>query len=214
MSTCFNFSSSGVFGFFTSLPPPSNLIFDLHPFWASSFPWQVLQFTPKTFAPALLHQLSRTGFPIHTEDFRSSAAPPTVKDGFTNSHRRLSPQRCATNCQGQVFLFAPKTFATALLHQLSRTGFPFRTEVFRASAAPLTVKDRFSNSHQRLSLQRCSSNYKGQVLQFTHTQNFRSSAAPPTVKDRFSYSHRRLSCQRCSLSLTVGGAALERKFSV
>ena len=178
---------------------------------------QVLQFTPKTFVPALLHQLSRTGSPIHTEDFRSSAAPPTVKDKFSNSHRRLSLQRCSTNCQGQVLQFAPKTFAPALLHQLSRTGSPIHTEDFRSSAAPPTVKDRFSNSHRRLSFRRCSTNCQGQVLQFTpktfapallhqlsrtgspiHTEDFRSSAAPPTVKDRFSNSHRRLSLQRCS----------------
>ena len=187
---------------------------------------QVLQFTPKTFVPALLHQLSRTGSPIHTEDFRSSAAPPTVKDRFSNSHRRLSLQRCSTNCQGQVLQFTPKTFP-ALLHQPSRTRSPIHTEnfrlspihteVFRSSAAPPTVKDRFSNSHRRLSLQRCSTNCQGQVLQFTpktfapallhqlsrtgspiHTEDFRSSAAPPTVKDRISNSHRRLSFQRCS----------------
>ena len=178
---------------------------------------QVLQFTPKTFAPALLHQLSRTGSPIHTEDFRSSAAPPTVKDRFSNSHRRLSFQRCSTNCQGQVLQFTPKTFAPALLHQLSRTGSPIHTEDFRSSAAPPTVKDRFSNSHRKLSFQRCSTNCQGQVLQFTpktfapallhqlsrtgspiHTEDFRSSAAPPTLKHRFSNSHRRLSFQRCS----------------
>ena len=188
---------------------------------------QVLQFTPKTFAPALLHQLSRTGSPIHTEDFRSSAAPPTVKDRFSNSHRRLSLQRCSTNCQGQVLQFTPKTFAPALLHQLSRTGSPIHTENFRSSAAPPTVKDRFSNSHRRLSFQRCSTNCQGQVLQFTPKtfvpallhqlsrtgspktfapalhrrlshRDFRPSAAPPTVKDRFSNSHRRLSLQRCS----------------
>ena len=178
---------------------------------------QVLQFTPKTLVLALLHQLSRTGSPIHTEDFRSSAAPPTVKDRISNSHRRLSQQRCSTNCQGQVLQFTPKTFAAALLHQLSRTGSPVHTENFRSSAAPPTVNDRFSNSHRRLSQQRCSTNCQGQVLQFTpktfaaallhqlsrtgspiHTENFRSSAAPPTVKDRISNSHRKLSFQRCS----------------
>ena len=163
---------------------------------------QVLQFTPKTFVPALLHQLSRTGSPIHTEDFRPSAAPPTVEDRFSNSHRRLSLQRCSTNCQGQVLQFTPKTFAAALLHQLSRAGSPIHTEDFRSSAAPPTVKGRFSNSHRRLSQQRCSTNCQGQVLQFTpktfvpallhqlsragspiHTEDFRSSAAPPTVKE-------------------------------
>ena len=178
---------------------------------------QVLQFTPKTFAAALLHQLSRTGSPIHTEDFRSSAAPPTVKDRFSNSHRRLSQQRCSTNCQGQVLQFTPKTFVPALLHQLSRTGSPIHTEDFRSSAAPPTVKNRISNSHRRLSLQRCSTNCQGQDLQFTsktfvprcstncqgqdlqiHIEDFRPSAAPPTVKDRFSNSHRRRWLQRCS----------------
>ena len=173
---------------------------------------QVLQFTPKTFAPALLHRLSRTGSPIHTEDSRSSAAPPTVKDRFSNSHRRLSFQRCSTDCQGQVLQFTPKTFAAALLHQLSRTGSPIHTEDFRSSAAPPTVKDRFSNSHRRLSQQRCSTNCQEQDLQFTpktfvpalfhqlsragspiHTEDFRCSAAPPTVKDRISNLHRRLS---------------------
>ena len=157
---------------------------------------QVLLHT-EDFVPALLHQLSRTGSPIHTKDFRSSAAPPTVKDMFSNSHRRLSLQRCSTNCQGQDLQFTPKTFAAALLHQLSRTGSPIHTEDFRSSAAPPTVKDRFSNSHRRLSLQRCSTNCQGQVLQFT-PKTFRSSAAPPTVKDRISNSHRRLSLQRCS----------------
>ena len=178
---------------------------------------QVLQFTPKTFVPALLHQLSRTGSPTHTENFRSSTAPPTVKDRFSNSHRRLSIQRCSTNCQGQVLQFTPKTFVPALLHRLSRTGSPIHTEDFRSSAAPPTVKDRFSNSHRRLSQQRCSTNCQGQVLQFTpktfaaallhqlsrtgspiHTEDFRSSAALPTVKNRISNSHRRLSFQRCS----------------
>ena len=157
----------------------------------------VLQFTPKTFAPTLLHQMSTTRSPIHTQNFRSSAAPPTVKDKFSNSHRRLSLQRCSTNCQGQVLQFTPKTFSS--------------------SAAPPTVKDRFSNSHRRLSLQRCSTNCQRQVLLFTpktfapallhqlsmtglpiHTEDIRSSAAPPTVKDRFSNSLRRLSLQRCS----------------
>ena len=164
-----------------------------------------LQFTPKTFAPALLHQPSKTGSPIHTEDFRSSAAPPTVKDRFSNSHRRLSLQGCSTNCQGQVLKFTPKTFAPALLHQLPKTGSPIHTENFISSAASLTVKDRFSNSHRKLSFQRCSTNCQRQVFQFTpktfvpallhqlsrtgspiHTENLRSSAAPPTVKDRFS----------------------------
>ena len=106
-----------------------------------------LQCTPKTFVPALLHQWSKTGSPIHTEDFRSSAAPPTVKDRFSNSHRRLSFQRCSTNCQGQVFQFTLKTVAPALPHQLSRT--------------------RISNSHRRHSLQRCSTNCQGRDLQFT-----------------------------------------------
>ena len=156
-----------------------------------------LQFTPKTFVPALLHQLSRTGSPIHTEDFRSSAAPPTVKDRFSNSHRRLSFQRCSTNCQRQVLQFTPKTFVPALLHQLSRTGSPIHTEDFRSSAAPPTVKDRFSNSHRKLSFQRCSTNCQGQVLQFT-PQTFVPALLQPTVKDRFSNSHRRLSFQRCS----------------
>ena len=206
--------------------------------WSTKCQGQVLQFTPKTFVPALLHQLSRTGSPIHTEDFRSSAAPPTVKDrfsnldfvssavppnvkdGISNSHRRLSFQRWSTNCQGQVFQFTPKTFDPALLHQLSRTGSPIRTEDFRSGAAPPTVRDRISNSqtfapallcqlsrtsspsHRRLSLQRCSTNCQGQVLQLTpktfvpallhqlsrtgspiHSENFRYSAAPPTVKD-------------------------------
>ena len=188
---------------------------------------QVLQFTPKTFAPALLHQLSRTCSPIHTEDFRSSAAPPTVKDRFSNLHRRLSLQRCSTNCQGPVFQFTPKTFAPALLHHLSKTSSPTHTEVFRSSAAPPTVKDRFSNSHRRLSLQRCSTNCQGQVLQFTpktfvpallhqlsrtgspiHTEDFRSNAAPPTVKDRFSNSHRRLSFQRCSTNCQGQGSPI------
>ena len=190
---------------------------------------QALPFTPKTFAPALLHRLSRTGSPIHTEDFRSSAAPPTVKDRISNSHRRLSFQRCSTNCQGQVLQFTPKTFVpptvppdfqAAPIHtedfrqadQLSRTGSPIHTEDFRSSAAPPTVKDRISNSHRRLSFQRCSS--QGQDLQFTpktfvpallhqlsrtgspiHTE-LSSHAAPPTVKDRYSNSHRRLSLQR------------------
>ena len=123
---------------------------------------QVLQFALKTFAPALLHQLSRTGSPIHTEDFRSSAAPPTVKDRFSNSHRRLSFQRCSTNCQGQDLQFTPKTFVPALLHQLSKTGSPTHAEDFRSSAAPPTVKDRFSNSLRKLSIQRCSTNCQGQ----------------------------------------------------
>ena len=178
---------------------------------------QVLQFTPKTFVPALLQQLSRTGSPIHTEDFRSSAAPPIVKDKFSNSHRRLSLQRCSTDCQGQVLQFTPKTFAPAMLHQLSRTRSPIHTENFRSSAAQPTVEDRFSNSHRRLSFQRCSTNCQRRDLQFTpktfvpallhqlsrtgspiHTEDFRSSDAPPIVKDRFSDSHRRLSFQGCS----------------
>ena len=226
---------------------------------------QVLQFTPKTFAPALLHQLSRTGSPIHTEDFRSSAAPPTVKDRLSNSHQRLSFQRCSTNCQGQVLHVTPKTFVPALLQQLSRTGSPIHTENFRSSAAPPTVKDNFapallhelsrkgspihtkefcssaappavkdrskdfrssaaqptvkdgiSNSHRKLSLQRCSTNCQGRNLKFTpktfapallqqlsrtsfpiHTEDFRSSAAPRIVKDGISNSHRRLSFPRC-----------------
>ena len=154
---------------------------------------QDLQITPKTFVPtllhqllrtsspiytipALLHQLSRTGSPIHTEYCRSSAAPPTVKDRFSNSHRKLSLQRCSTNCQGQLLQFTPEIFVPALLHQLSRTGSPIHTEDFRSSAAPSTVKDRFSNSHRRLSLQRCPCYCQGQVLN----------------------SHRRLSFQRCS----------------
>ena len=128
---------------------------------------QVLQFTPKTFVPALLHQLSMTGSPIRTEDFRSSAAPPTVKDRISTSHRRLSFQRCSTNCQGQILHFTPRTFAPALLHHLSRTGSPIHTENFRSNAAPPTVKERISNSHRRLSFQRCSTNCQGQVLQFT-----------------------------------------------
>ena len=151
---------------------------------------EVLQFTPKTFVPALLHQLSRTGSPIHTENFRSSVAPPTVKDKFSNSHRRLSLQRCSTNCQGQVLQFTPKTFVPALLHQLSRTGSPIHTENFRSSAAPPTVKDKFSNSHRRLSFQRCSTNRFSRTGSPIHTEDFRSSAAPPTVKDKFSSSHR------------------------
>ena len=176
-----------------------------------------LQFTTKTFALALLHQLSRTSSPIHTEDFRSSAAPPTVKDRFSNSHRKLSFQRCSTNCQGRVLQFTPKTFVPALLHQLSKRGSPIHTEDFRSSAAPPTVKDMISNSHRRLSLHRCSTNCQGRDLQFTpknfapalrrqlsrtsspiHTEDFRSRAATPIVKDRFSNSHRKLSFQRCS----------------
>ena len=98
------------------------------------------------------------------EDFRPSAAPPTVKDRFSNSHRRLSQQRCSTNCQGQVLQFTPKTFAAALLHQLSRTGSPIHTEDFRSSAAPPTVKNRISHSHRRLSFQRCSTNCQGRDL--------------------------------------------------
>ena len=178
---------------------------------------QVFQFTPKTSVPALLHQLSRKGFPVYTQEFRSSAAPPIFKDMNSKSHRRLSLQRCSTNCQGQVFGFTPKTIVPALLHQLSKTGFPIHTKDFRSSADPPTVKDRSSDPHRRLSFQRCSNNCAGQVLQFTqktfapallkqlsrtsspiHTEDFRSSAAPPTVKDRFSNSHRRLSLQRCS----------------
>ena len=127
----------------------------------------------------------------------SSAVPPTFKNRIPNSHRRLSSQRCSTNCQGQVFQFTPKTFVPALLHQLSRTGFPIRTKDFRSSAAPPTVKDRFSNSHRRLPSQRCSTNCQRQDLQFT-PKTFSPSAAPPTVKDGISNSHRRLSCQRCS----------------
>ena len=176
-----------------------------------------LQFTPKTFAPALLHQKSRTGSPSHTEDFRSSAAPPTVKNRFPNSHRKLSLQGCSTNFQGQVLQFTPKTFVPALLHQLSRTGSPIHTEDFRSSAAPPTVKDWISNSHRRRPSQRCSTNCQRQGLHFTpktfvqallhqlsrtgspiHTEDFLSSAAPPTVKDWISNSHRRLSSNRCS----------------
>ena len=123
--------------------------------------------TPKTFVPALLHQMSRTASPIYTEDFRSSAAPPTVKDKFSNSHRRLSLQRCSTNCQGQVLQFTPKTFVPALLHQLQKTSSPIRTEDFRSSAAPPTVKDTFSTLHRRVSFQRCSTNIQRQDLQFT-----------------------------------------------
>ena len=173
---------------------------------------QVLQFTPKTFVPALIHQLSRTSSPIHTEDFRSSAAPPTtgspirtedfrssvapptVKDRFSNSHRRLSFQRCSTNCQGQVLQFAPKTFVPALLHQLSRTSSPIHFEDFRSSVAPPTVKDKFSNSHRKLSFQhaRTSSppteDFRLSRKEFTSKTFSRS--APPT---RFSNSHRRLS---------------------
>ena len=153
---------------------------------------QVLQFTPKTFIPALLQQLSRTGSPIHTEDFHSCAAPPSVKDRISKSRRKLSFQRCSTNCQGQ--------------------DLQIHIEDFDSSAAPPNVKDRISNLHLRLSFQRCSTNCQGQDLQFTpktlvptmlhqlsrtcspiHTENFRSSAAPP-----FSNSHRILSLQRCS----------------
>ena len=178
---------------------------------------QVPQFTPKTFVPALFHQMSRTGSPIHTVDFVSSAVPPNVKDGISNSHRRLPFQRWSTNCQGQVFQFTPKTIAPALLHQLSRIGSRNHAENFRSSAAPPTVKDRFSNSHRRLSFRCCSTNSQGQDLQFIsktfapallcqlsrtsspfHTEDFRSSAAPPTVKNRFSNSLRKLSIQRCS----------------
>ena len=178
---------------------------------------QVLQFTPKTFAPVLLHQLSRTGSPIHTEDFRSSDAPPIVKDRFSDSHRRLSGQRCSTYCQGRDLQFTPKTVAPTLPHQLSRTGSLIHTEYFRSSADPPTVKNRFSNSHRRLSGQRCSTYCQGRDLQFTpktvaptlphqlsrtsspvHTGDFRPNAAPPTVKDRFSNSNRRLSLLRCS----------------
>ena len=167
---------------------------------STNCPGQILQFTPKTFVPALLDQLSRTNSPIHTEDFRSNAAPPTVKDRFSNSHRELSLQRCSTNCPGQILQFTPKTFVPALLDQLSRTGSPIHTENFRSSAATSTVKNKFSNSHRRLSFQRCSTNCQGQVLQFApktfvpallhqlsstssliHTEDFRSSAAPPTT---------------------------------
>ena len=164
---------------------------------------QDLQFAPKTFVPALLHQLSKTGSPIYSENFRSGASPPTVKDRLSNSHRRLSIQRWSTNGQRQVLRFTPKIFVPALLHQLSRTGSPIHSENFRSSVAPPTVKYRFSNSHRRLSIQRCSTNCQGQVSQFTpktfaprllhqlsktgspiHTEDFRSSAARPTVKDR------------------------------
>ena len=141
---------------------------------------QVLLFTPKTFVPALLQKLSRTGSPIHTEDFRSSAAPPTVKDG--------SP-------------IHTEDFRSALLHQLSRTGCPIHTKDFRSSAAPPTVKDNFAQAllHE---LSRTSSSRHTedpallQQLSRTgspiHTEDFRSSAAPPTVKDRISNSHRDL----------------------
>ena len=168
----------------------------------------------RSFIVSLIH---RTGSPIRTEDFRSSATPPTVKDRFSNSLRKLSLQRCSTNYQGQVFQFTPKNFDPALLHQLSRTGSPIHTEDFRSSAAPPTVKDMFSNSHRRLSLRRCSTNCQRQVPQFTpktfvpalfhqmsrtgspiHTVDSVSSAGPPTVKDRFSNSHRRQSLLRCS----------------
>ena len=118
----------------------------------------------RSFIVSLIH---RTGSPIRTEDFRSSATPPTVKDRFSNSLRKLSLQRCSTNCQGQVFQFTPKNFDPALLHQLSRTGSPIHTEDFGSSAAPPTVKDKFSNSHRRLSLRRWSTNCQGQVFQFT-----------------------------------------------
>ena len=94
----------------------------------------------------------------HTEDFPSSVAPTTAQDRFSNSHRRLSLQRCSNDCQGHVLQFTPKTFAPALLHQLSRTGSPIHTEDFRSSADPPNVKDRFSNSHRRQSLLRCSTN--------------------------------------------------------
>ena len=134
---------------------------------STNFQGQDLQFTPKTFVPALLHQLLRTGSPNHTEDFRSSDDPPTVKDWISNSHRRLPSQRCSTNSQRQGLQFTPKTFVPALLHQLSKTGSPIHTEDFRPSAAPTTVKDKISNPHRRLSLQRCSTNCQGQVLQFT-----------------------------------------------
>ena len=156
-----------------------------------------LKFTPKTFAPALLNQLSRTESQIHTENFRSSAAPTTVKDKFSNSHQRLSLQRCSTNCQGRDLQFTPKTFVPTLLHQLLKTRSPINIEDFRSSAAPPTVMDRFSKSLRRLSLQRCTTNCQGQGFPI-HTEDFRSSAAPPTVKDRFSNSRRRLSIQRCS----------------
>ena len=191
---------------------------------------QVLQFTPKTFVPALHHLLSMTNSPIHTEDFPSSAAPPTVKDRISNSHQRLSPQRCSTNCQGQVLQFTPKTFLPTLLHQLSRTGSPIHTEDFGSSAAPPTVKDRFSYSHRRLWLQRCSTNCQGQVLQFTpktsapallhqlsrtgspiHTEDFRSSAASPTVKDSFSNLHQRLFVPALLHQLSRTGSPIHTK---
>ena len=141
-----------------------------------------------------LENLSLTvcGSPIHTEDFRSSTAPPTVKDRLSNSHRRLSLQRCSTNCQGQILQFTPKTFVPALLDQLSKTASPIHTEDIRSSAAPPTVKDRLSNSHRRLSFQRCSTNCQGQEQRWSES----------------------LRCELDNLSLTVGGAALERKSSV
>ena len=73
---------------------------------------------------------------------------------FSNSHRRLSFQRCSTNCQGHNLKFTPKTFAPALLYQLLRTGSLNNTEDIRSSAASPTVMDRFPNSHRRLSFQR------------------------------------------------------------
>ena len=138
-----------------------------------------------------------TGSPIHTENFRFSAAPPTVKDRFSNSHRRPSLQRCATNCQGQVLQFAPKTFVPTLVHQLSKTGSPIHTEDFRSRDVAATVKDKFSNSHRRLSLQRCTTNCQGRVLQFT-PKTFAPALLHQLSRTGFSNSHRRLSIHRFS----------------
>ena len=147
-------------------------LFQFTPRCSTDCQGQVLQFTPKTFVPALLHQLSRTGSPIHTEDF--------------------SFQRCSTNCQGQVLQFSLQRCSTNCQNWFSNS------QNFRSSAAPPTVKDRFSNSHRRL----CRSSaapptVKEQDLQFT-PKTFVPALLHQLSKDRISNSHRRLSLQRCS----------------
>ena len=134
---------------------------------------------------------------MHTENLRSGAAPPIVRNGIPNSHRRLSLQRCSTNCQGQVFGFTLKTFVPKLLQQLSKTGSPIHTEDFRSSAAPPTVQDTVLQFTPKT----FAPTLRHQLLRTSspiHTGNFRSNAAPPTVKDEFSNSHRKLSFQRWS----------------
>ena len=174
-----------------------------------------LQFTPKTFVPALLHQLSRTGSPIHSENFRSSVSPPTVKyrllhqlSNFSFAQgagpptvKEVSLRRCSPNCQGQV---TPK--GLSFQRQRCSTNCQGQVLQFTPKGSTNCQVQVLSNSHRRLSQSSAAPpTVQGQVLQF---EDFRSSAAPPTVKDMFSNSHRRLSLRRCSTNCQGTGSPI------